>query len=127
MNSTISPRLPRRLTAKILISGFAVSPIVMSMGTTAQAAVSVSAVQGLTTGSSGEAVTALQEALISRGIAVKGGADGHFGPMTLSALHQFQRSVGLPETSVVDEATAVAISVGSSRVGPQPSIAPAVQ
>lgn len=109
MNSRISPRLPRRLTAKILISGFAVSPIVMSMGTTAQAAVSVSAVQGLTTGSSGEAVTALQEALISRGIAVKGGADGHFGPMTLSALHQFQRSVGLPETSVVDEATAVAI------------------
>ena len=69
----------------------------------------VTALQGLSTGSTGEAVKALQEALISRGIEVKGGADGRFGPMTLAALNEFQRSVGLEITSSVDEATAIAV------------------
>ena len=109
MNTTFRKRLPRRLGYKLIAAGLVVSPL-LSISNPVQAATpAVAALQGLSTGSTGEAVKVLQEALISRGIEVKGGADGRFGPMTLAALNEFQRSAGLELTSSVDEATAIAV------------------
>ena len=109
MNTTRRKRLPRRLGYKLIAAGLVVSPL-LSISNSAHAATpAVAALQGLSTGSTGEAVKTLQEALISRGIDVKGGADGRFGPMTLAALNEFQRSAGLEVTGSVDEATAIAV------------------
>ena len=109
MNTTLRKRLPRRLGYKIFAAGLVVSPLLTISNPVHAATPAVTALQGLSTGSTGEAVKALQEALISRGIDVKGGADGRFGPMTLAALNEFQRSAGLEVTSAVDEATAIAV------------------
>jgi peptidoglycan hydrolase-like protein with peptidoglycan-binding domain len=114
MNTTLRKRLPRRLGYKIIAAGLVVSPL-LSISNPAHAAPAATAVlQGLSTGSTGEAVEALQEALISKGIDVQGGADGRFGPMTLAALNEFQRSVGLQATNSVDEATAIAVGTSVS-------------
>ena len=91
MNISLRTRLPRRFGYKIIAAGLVVSPLLASTGSVQAAAPSIAALQGLTTGSSGDSVKALQEALIARGIAVVGGADGHFGPKTLAALNEFQR------------------------------------
>ncbi len=109
MNTTLRKRLPRRLGYKLFAAGLVVSPLLTISNPVHAATPAVTALQGLSTGSTGEAVKALQEALISRGIDVKGGADGRFGPMTLAALNEFQRSAGLEVTSSVDEATAIAV------------------
>ena len=109
MNTTLRKRLPRRLGYKLIAAGLVVSPLFTISNPAHAATPAVTALQGLSTGSTGEAVKALQEALISRGIDVKGGADGRFGPMTLAALNEFQRSAGLEITSSVDEATAIAV------------------
>ena len=109
MNTTLRKRLPRRLGYKLIAAGLVVSPLLTISNPAHAATPAVTALQGLSTGSTGEAVKALQEALISRGIDVKGGADGRFGPMTLAALNEFQRSAGLEVTSSVDEATAIAV------------------
>jgi len=114
MNISLRTRLPRRLGYKIIAAGLVVSPLLASTGSVQAASPSIAALQGLTTGSSGESVKALQEALIARGIAVVGGADGHFGPKTLAALNEFQRSVGLEVTNSVDEATAIAVGTAVS-------------
>jgi peptidoglycan hydrolase-like protein with peptidoglycan-binding domain len=58
----------------------------------------------------GADVTALQQVLMNSGIALRGGADGVFGPATAAALQTFQEAQGLPRTGIVDEATAAAIS-----------------
>lgn len=109
MNTTLRKRLPRRIGYKLLAAGLVVSPLLTISNPAHAATPAVTALQGLSTGSTGEAVKTLQEALISRGIDVKGGADGWFGPMTLAALNEFQRSAGLEVTSSVDEATAIAV------------------
>ena len=109
MNTTFRKRLPRRLGYKLIAAGLVVSPLLSISNPVHAATPAVAALQGLSTGSTGEAVKVLQEALISRGIEVKGGADGRFGPMTLAALNEFQRSAGLELTSSVDEATAIAV------------------
>ncbi len=109
MNTTLRKRLPRRLGYKLIAAGLVVSPLLTISNPAHAATPAVTALQGLSTGSTGEAVKALQEALISRGSDVKGGADGRFGPMTLAALNEFQRSAGLEVTSSVDEATAIAV------------------
>ena len=109
MNTTVRKRLPRRLGYKLLAAGLVVSPLLSITDPVHAATPAVTALQGLSTGSTGDAVKALQEALISKGIEVRGGADGRFGPMTLAALNQFQRSAGLGVTSSVDEATAIAV------------------
>jgi peptidoglycan hydrolase-like protein with peptidoglycan-binding domain len=57
-------------------------------------------------GDRGDAVRALQSALIRNGIAVPGGADGIFGPKTAQAVTEYQRRHGLPATGVVDTLTA---------------------
>ena len=114
MNISLRTRLPRRLGYKIIAAGLVVAPLLFSSGSAQAGTPAVAALQGLTTGSSGESVKALQEALIARGIAVVGGADGHFGPKTLAALNEFQRSVGLEVTNSVDEATAIAVGTAIS-------------
>ena len=82
---------------------------------------SPSSYAGLKVGSSGQAVKDLQTALIANGAAVRGGADGRFGPMTQSALKAFQRSKGLPETGVVADADAAALGLGAAAPTPAPS------
>lgn len=114
MNISLRTRLPRRLGYKIIAAGLVVAPLLFSSGSAQAGTPAVAALQGLTTGSSGESVKALQEALIARGVALAGGADGHFGPKTLAALNEFQRSVGLEVTNSVDEATAIAVGTAIS-------------
>ena len=109
MNISLRKRLPRRLGYKIIAAGLVVTPLLSTTGSVQAASVSINAFQGLTTGSTGDSVRALQEALISKGITVIGGADGRFGPNTLAAVNEFQRSVGLQVTQTVDEATAIAL------------------
>ena len=53
------------------------------------------------------AVTALQKKLLAAGEVL--GVDGDFGPGTEKALKGFQRSKGLPESGVLDEATLAAL------------------
>ncbi len=57
-------------------------------------------------GDSGAAVIQLQQALISRGFTLKGGADGVFSTSTRNTLKNFQRTVGFKATGSVDERTA---------------------
>lgn len=58
-------------------------------------------------GSRGEAVTALQNALVSAGVEVFGGADGIFGNATRTALTKFQVARNIPQSAKLDEATAI--------------------
>ncbi|MFM8858130.1 MAG: peptidoglycan-binding protein [Actinomycetota bacterium] len=51
-------------------------------------------------------VAAVQRALIGQGIAVRGGADGYFGPATLAAVKLFQERNGLASTGEVNATTA---------------------
>jgi peptidoglycan hydrolase-like protein with peptidoglycan-binding domain len=71
-------------------------------------------VSGLAQGARGDAVRAVQQALVNQGVAVKGGVDGVFGAATASALKQFQTAKGLSATGVVDDATALALGLASS-------------
>ncbi len=71
-------------------------------------------VSGLAQGARGDAVKAVQQALVNQGIALPGGADGIFGSGTASALKQFQSSKGLAATGTVDDATALALGLASS-------------
>lgn len=57
-------------------------------------------------GERGPHVTALQQALLSRGIALRGGADGIFGGGTRTAVAAFQTTVGLVASGLVDVTTA---------------------
>ena len=57
-------------------------------------------------GDSGAAVIQLQQALISRGFTLKGGADGVFSTTTRNTLKSFQRIVGFKATGRMDERTA---------------------
>ena len=72
----------------------------------AAAAPATSSYVGLRVGSTGPAVTKLQQAIMTTGIVVRGGADGIFGRHTRSALLGYQRVNGLQQTGIVDEATA---------------------
>lgn len=62
-------------------------------------------------GDRSDAVKTLQNSLISRGIAVKGGADGVFGGGTAVALQAFQSSQGLSATGQLDFRTALALAL----------------
>jgi peptidoglycan hydrolase-like protein with peptidoglycan-binding domain len=76
----------------------------------APAAPAPSPMLGLKPGSTGASVKELQQRLIDLGIAVRGGADGIFGPVTANALKTFQTSQGLAATGSVDDATAAALA-----------------
>ncbi len=83
--------------------------------------VTASPLLGLKYGSIGSDVKALQQALISAGVAVRGGADGVFGTATTSAVKSYQAGLGLEQTGQVDEATASALaSVGGTTSASSP-------
>lgn len=69
---------------------------------------------GLRVGSTGPTVTKLQQAIMATGLVIRGRADGVFGQGTRSALVIYQRVNGLPQTGVVDEATARLLGLLSS-------------
>ena len=114
MKVSIYGRLPRRLGSKILLAGLVLFPVAIHSGGVKASTSAVASLQGLSIGSSGEAVKALQRALISNGIFVRGGVDGNFGPMTLAAVNKFQVANGLDVTNVVNEATAIAVGTVTS-------------
>lgn len=67
---------------------------------------------GLTTGSRGTSVLTLQNFLIARNYPGGGSwmATSYFGPATQAAVRNFQQSQYLPQSGMVDAATAIAIS-----------------
>ena len=68
---------------------------------------------GLQVGARGDAVKALQQALLDAGVTVRGGADGVFGPATKSALVTYQRSHGLTADGVAGQTTVDQLGLGS--------------
>ncbi len=74
---------------------------------------------GLGQGATGAEVRAVQQALISAGVPVPGGADGVFGPATKSAVTAFQSRNGLAATGTVDAATAAALGLATARRPPR--------
>jgi peptidoglycan hydrolase-like protein with peptidoglycan-binding domain len=64
-------------------------------------------------GARGDSVRALQQALLDRGVTIRGGADGVFGAATTEALRRFQTANGLSVTGIVDAATAAALGLPS--------------
>jgi peptidoglycan hydrolase-like protein with peptidoglycan-binding domain len=115
--------LHRRVLNRRVVRITAVT-IALSMAPSAFTAPSVAAdspavsVTGLSMGARGNAVKALQEALIRHGVPVPGGADGVFGPATAAALRQFQSSKGLTASGVVDEATTRALGLSPAASTP---------
>ena len=65
-------------------------------------------------GARGDAVKALQQALVRVGIGVKYGVDSNFGSATEASVKAFQRLNGLPMTGVVDRATAAGLGLASA-------------
>lgn len=88
---------------KTVISLVAGSVLSVAMSTTSASAASESLP---VLGESGAAVVQLQQALISRGFTLKGGADGVFSSTTRNTLKSFQRIVGFKATGTLDERTA---------------------
>lgn len=60
-------------------------------------------------GDVGPEVTKVQEALVDRGISVIGEVDGAFGGKTEAGIQEFQGTVGLPRTGVMDVKTKEAL------------------
>jgi peptidoglycan hydrolase-like protein with peptidoglycan-binding domain len=58
-------------------------------------------------GDTGDAVKALQNALLTAGVTVKGGADGRFGAATKNSITAFQKAQGLTATGVLDLRSAI--------------------
>lgn len=71
-------------------------------------------------GDEGGAVDAVQRALLERGFESVGVADGVYGDQTGWAVVELQRSLGLEETGVVDEETAIALGL-TQRRAPTPA------
>jgi murein DD-endopeptidase MepM/ murein hydrolase activator NlpD len=80
-------------------------------------------------GNRGEAVLALQKALVTAGLQVRGGVDGIFGSGTTQTLAAFQSTKGLPATGLLDANTAAALGLiaPTTTIAPAPTAAPAVQ
>ena len=66
----------------------------------------------------GETVRQLQLAILATGLYLSGGADGTFGSSTHRAVTLVQRVNGLPETGVVDAATASVLGLTGSASSP---------
>ncbi len=58
-------------------------------------------------GDTGDAVKALQNALLTAGMTVKGGADGRFGAATKNSITAFQKAQGLQSTGILDLRSAI--------------------
>ncbi len=74
--------------------------------------------ENLRIGDEGPMVTTVQVALNEHGASIS--TDGSFGPVTEAAVKEFQRSVGLRATGVVNEATADALGVENRESGAFP-------
>lgn len=93
----------KAVKVKFIISVVAGS--VLSLGLVSQPA--LAATNALPVyGDSGPTVVRLQEALISRGFTLKGGADGKFSKTTRYTLQTLQKVAGFKATGVLDERTA---------------------
>ena len=57
-------------------------------------------------GQTGENVKTLQNALLTSGVALRGGADGKFGSATTAAIKEFQTALRIASTGIVDQLTA---------------------
>ncbi|MFM9225672.1 MAG: peptidoglycan-binding domain-containing protein, partial [Actinomycetota bacterium] len=62
-------------------------------------------------GASGAGVLTVQKTLAAVGLTVRGGIDGSFGRGTTTTITEYQKIKGLPETGLLDEATAVSLSL----------------
>lgn len=92
--------------------------VVLSNGPKA-AEVAPAPIEGLRKGDKGEAVKAMQEALVKAGWSFpKYGCDGDFGTETETNVKGFQRTAGLPVTGIYDAATKSALmtQIGAGRV-----------
>ena len=77
----------------------------------------------LSKGSSGSAVSTVQQQLIRLGVTVRGGVDGSYGSGTTAAVRTFQAARGLPGSGNVDAATAAILANlagGGSTPAPDP-------
>jgi len=70
-------------------------------------------------GDRGNSVTIVQQALMNQGIALRGGADGYFGPVTLAAVKTFQGQKGLEASGDVNSVTAHLLGLGGSPALPE--------
>src|SRR6056297_2627060 len=130
MTSTMTPVTPPLGRARVLARGLCVAAIaglaLSSVPTSATASAPVAqspllprTVVGLSQGSTGSDVVALQNALLAAGVTVPGGADGVFGPKTKSALTAFQSRSDLATTGRVDPATATALGLSGPAPAPE--------
>lgn len=101
----VRPRRFRRVAALSLVLTLA-SVAIIDGSVSAEGSVSA-----LTVGAQGDAVRALQQALVNQGVPVAGGVDGVFGAGTVKAVKQFQSRIGLNATGVVDDATSLALGL----------------
>lgn len=108
--STVSAKLA---IACALTLGVSMGALIAPAGAV-HAEAPTSAVTGLKVGATGDAVRQVQQALIDKGFAVAGGADGVFGAGTERALKQFQTSQGLNANGTVTTATALALGLVAS-------------
>jgi peptidoglycan hydrolase-like protein with peptidoglycan-binding domain len=106
---------------KKLIVSTVVALSLLGAGIASAQSACVSISPTLTLGSRGTQVTQLQSFLVSRGYPGGGNwmVTGYFGQATQSAVRIFQSEQGLPQTGVVDSATASAISNVSCGYGYQ--------
>ena len=102
-------------TVKRLPASAAAAPQVVR--TTSTSSGGSGSVVGLRQGARGSAVKKVQQALARAGIAVRGGADGVFGPATKRAVVQFQRRHGITANGKVTSATAKKLGLTSSSSG----------
>ncbi len=112
MHSTSPHRQRRHVRALALTVALSLSPAFLPASVVVA---ETSSAVDLAAGDSGDAVRSVQQALIARGFAVAGGADGSFGSSTESALRAFQQSAGVVVTGTVNTPTAVALGLVSSR------------
>lgn len=97
----------------IAASGSVDEQTATALGLSAAPAASSGSASGLTVGATGDAVKALQTALMNSGVFVPGGADGVYGPATKTAVSNYQRWNGLPVTGDVDAAMASKLGLGT--------------
>ena len=114
MNHSNHRRAHRRVVGVVAVGVvLSLGPATLSPATSYAQAPAV-AVTGLSRGSRGDAVKTVQQALVNQGISVSGGVDGVFGSGTEQALKSFQARKNLPQSGVVDDATAVALGLASN-------------
>ncbi|HWP61385.1 MAG TPA: peptidoglycan-binding domain-containing protein, partial [Candidatus Paceibacterota bacterium] len=102
-------------TGIVAIALFAATPALAQISYPTYSAGCVAPPAGLGIGASGASVSALQSFLVSQNYPGGGSwmITGYFGKATQAALRNFQSISGLPQSGMVDAATASAISNAS--------------